>query len=295
VGRPSADVHVDSSVVRQLLREQHPDLSELTVSDSVEGWDNHMFRLGDELAVRLPRRGASADLIENEQRWLPQLARQLPLPIPAPIRTGRPGCGFPWRWSVVPWLEGDTALGASHLDVAVIAKTIARFLRSLHLPAPAEAPANPWRGVPLAERTELLHRGLSQLEGRVERAAILDLWQRALAAAPWRGPRLWVHGDLHPANLLIRKGRLSAVIDFGDLTAGDPATDLSVAWMLLPPSLRSVFRVSSRPASHPVDDDTWTRARGWAIALGVAYLAGSRDDEPLAALGRGTIQAALGD
>ena len=252
-----------------------------------------MFRLGDELAVRLPRRGASADLIENEQRWLPQLARRLPLPIPAPIRTGRPGCGFPWRWSVVPWLTGDTALGAPHLDIAAIAKTIAKFLRSLHLPAPSEAPANPWRGVPLAERTDLLHRALTQLAGRVDRAAVLDVWQRALAAAPWRGPRLWIHGDLHPANLLIQKGRLSSVIDFGDLAAGDPATDLSVAWMLLPPSHRSVFRVASRPASNPVDDDTWMRARGWAIALGVAYLAGSRDDEPLAALGRATIDAAV--
>jgi aminoglycoside phosphotransferase (APT) family kinase protein len=279
--------------VRQLLREQHPDLSELMLSDSVEGWDNHMFRLGDELAVRLPRRAASADLIENEQRWLPQLARQLPLSIPAPIRTGRPGCGFPWRWSVVPWLSGDTALGAPHLDVAAMAKTIARFLRSLHLPAPSEAPANPWRGVPLAERTDLLHRGLAQLEDRVDRAAVLDVWQRALAAAPFRGPRVWIHGDLHPANLLIQNGHLSAVIDFGDLAAGDPATDLSVAWMLLPPSHRCVVRAACRPASNPVDDDMWMRARGWALALGVAYLAGSRDDEPLASLGRATIEAAL--
>lgn len=281
--------------MRQLLREQHPDLSELTLSDSVEGWDNHMFRLGDELAVRLPRRTASAELIENEQRWLPQLSRQLPLPIPAPIRTGRPGYGFPWRWSIVPWFVGDTALDAPRLDVAALAKAIARFLRSLHLPAPSEAPANPWRGVPLAERTELLNRSLAQLEGRVDRVAILDLWQRVLAAAPWRGPRLWIHGDLHPANLLIEEGRLSAVLDFGDLTAGDPATDLSVAWMLLPASHRSVFRAASRPASKPVDDDTWTRARGWAIALGVAYLAGSHDDERLAALGRATIDAALSD
>jgi aminoglycoside phosphotransferase (APT) family kinase protein len=279
--------------VRQLLREQHPDLCELPLSDSVEGWDNHMFRLGDELAVRLPRRGASADLIENEQRWLPQLARQVPLPIPAPIRTGRPGCGFPWRWSVVPWLTGDTALDAPHLDIAVMAKTIARFLRSLHLPAPSEAPVNPWRGVPLAERTELLHRGLTHLEDRVDRAAILDVWQLALAAAPWRGPRVWIHGDLHPANLLIRNGHLSAVIDFGDLTAGDPSTDLSVAWMLLPPAHRAVFRAACRPASNPVDEDMWMRARGWALALGVAYVANSNDDEPLASLGRATIDAAL--
>ena len=281
--------------MQQLLREQHPDLSELSLSESVEGWDNHVFRLGDDLAVRLPRRAASAELIENEQRWLPQLARQLPLPIPAPIRTGRPGCGFPWRWSVVPWLPGETALGAPPLDITTAARTIARFLRALHRPAPSEAPMNPWRGVPLAERTELLHRGLTQLEGRVDRTAILDAWEHALSAAPWRGPRLWIHGDLHPANLLIERGQLSAVIDFGDLTAGDPATDLSVAWMLLPPSHRAVFRASSRHASDPVDDETWTRARGWALGLGVAYLAGSRDDDSLAALGRATIDAALKD
>jgi aminoglycoside phosphotransferase (APT) family kinase protein len=243
--------------------------------------------------VRLPRRAASAELIENEQRWLPQLARQLPLRIPAPIRTGRPGCGFPWRWSVVPWLAGETALAASHLDMTAIARTSARFLRALHRPAPSEAPANPWRGVPLAERTELLHRGLTQVEGHVERAAVLEAWEHALSAAPWRGPRLWIHGDLHPANLLIEGGQLSAVIDFGDLTAGDPATDLSLAWMLLPPSHRSIFRTGCRPASDPIDDETWTRARGWALALGVAYLANSRDDDALAALGLRTIESAL--
>ena len=279
--------------MRQLLREQHPDLSELTLGESVEGWDNLVFRLGDELAVRLPRRAASAELIENEQRWLPQLARHLPVPIPAPIRIGSPGCGFPWRWSVVPWFAGETALGASQLDATTTARTIAQFLRALHRPAPPEAPANPWRGVPLADRTGLLHRGLEQLEGRVDRTAILDAWEHALSAAPWRGPRLWIHGDLHPANLLIERGQVSAVIDFGDLTAGDPATDLSVAWMLLPPSQRSIFRATCRAPRDQVDDATWTRARGWALALGVSYLSASHDDDPLAALGQRTIESAL--
>jgi aminoglycoside phosphotransferase (APT) family kinase protein len=123
----------------------------------------------------------------------------------------------------------------------------------------------------------------------------MDLWERVLSTAPWTGPALWIHGDLHPGNLLIEGGRLSAVIDFGDLAAGDPATDLAIAWMLLPPSARRAFRASARVESDPLDDDTWMRARGWSLALGLAYLAASRDDDAMKALGRTAIDAALHD
>ena len=124
-------------------------------------------------------------------------------------------------------------------------------------------------------------------------ARIVAVWNAIVNTPPWPGPPLWLHGDLHPGNLLLRSGRISAVLDFGDLTSGDPATDLSIAWMLLPASARSAFRASARGASTVIDDDTWVRARGWALALGLVYLASSRDDAALEAVGRVAIDAAL--
>ncbi len=293
--KPPADVTIDPSLVRALIREQHADLAHLALTDIGEGWDNRLFRLGDELIVRIPRRAASAALVEHEQRWLPQLSPSLPLPIPVPLRIGRPGCGFPWSWSVVPWLPGQSALVAPPQDVATTAVALGQFLRALHQPAPEDAPRNQWRGVPLAARGKIIGEHLQQANGLVDRAAVLALWERVLSARPWAGPPLWIHGDLHPGNLLISANRLTAVIDFGDLAAGDPATDLSVAWMWLSPSARLAFRASARELLDPIDDDTWVRARGWALALGLAYLASSRDDELMGALGRATIESALNE
>jgi GrpB-like predicted nucleotidyltransferase (UPF0157 family)/aminoglycoside phosphotransferase (APT) family kinase protein len=288
-----AEAPIDVTLVQELLREQHEDLSGLPLEESFSGWDNTMFRLGQQLAVRLPRRATSAALVQSEQRWLPHLSPQLPLQVPAPVRIGLPGRRFQWPWSIVPWFAGDTALDVPVFDANSVADALGAFLQALHRPAPPEAPRNPWRGVALAVRTGLLRRDVGRLGSDVDRDAVFELWKRALAAEEWNGPPLWIHGDLHPGNLLIENGRLSAVVDFGDLTSGDPATDFSVAWMLLPRSHRDRFRAAVRPASNPVDDNTWLRARGWALALGVAYRASSRDDEPLAALGKATIAAAL--
>ena len=152
--KPTAEVTIDTSVVRSLLQEQHADLAHLPLIEVGEGWDNKLFRLGGDLAVRIPRRAASATLIEHEQRWLPRLAPQLPLPVPAPLRVGRKGSGFPWSWSVVRWFPGQSALLAPPQDVATTAVALGRFLRALHQPAPENAPHNPWRGVPLAARTK---------------------------------------------------------------------------------------------------------------------------------------------
>ena len=291
--KPPAEVAVDASLVRALIQEQHPDLAHLPLNDIGEGWDNSLFRLGEELAVRIPRRAASAALIEQEQRWLPRLSPSLPLPIPVPLRVGRPGCGFPWSWSVVPWFPGRSALLAPLEDPATAAVALGQFLRALHQPAPGDAPHNPWRGVPLAARADTLRAHLQQVGDLVDRVAVLALWERVLSSRAWTGAPTWIHGDLHPGNLLLSDGRLTAVLDFGDLAAGDPATDLSVAWMWLPPPSRSIFRASARGDVDPIDDDTWMRARGWALALGLAYLASSRDDELMGALGRATIEAAL--
>ena len=295
--KPAAEVSIDSSVVLALLQEQHADLAHLPLIDVDEGWDNRLFRLGEDLAIRLPRRAASAALIEHEQRWLPRLSPRLPLPVPAPLRVGRPGSGFPWSWSVVRWFPGQSALLAPPRDVVTTATAVAlgRFLRALHQPAPEDAPRNPWRGVPLSARAKAVQDDLQALGGLVDSDAVLALWERVVSTPPWSGPPSWIHGDLHPGNLLVSGGRLSAVIDFGDLAAGDPATDLSVAWMLPPSSERQALLTSAREESDPLDDHTLVRARGWALALGLAYLANSRDNEAMAALGRATIDHALSD
>jgi aminoglycoside phosphotransferase (APT) family kinase protein len=293
--KPPAEVTIDRSLIRALIQEQHPDLAHLALYDVGEGWDNKLFRLGEALVVRVPRRAVSATLIEHEQRWLPRLSPSLPLSVPAPIRIGRPGCGFPWAWSVVPWFPGQSALGEAPSDPVAAAVALGEFLRALHQPAPADAPRNPWRSVPLAARANILREHLRQVDGSVDRGAVLALWERVLSADPWMGTPLWIHGDLHPGNLLLHGGRLAAVLDFGDLTAGDPATDLSVAWMWLAPPVRPALRASARGELDPIDDDTWMRARGWALALGLAYLATCGGEDPDGALGLSTIDAVLKD
>lgn len=288
---PAADVSIEPELVRALLTDQHPDLASLPLADAGGGWDNNVYRLGENLAVRLPRRAAAASLIEHEQRWLPELASRLPLPIPVPLRIGRPGRGFPWSWSVVAWLPGRPAMIAPPDDPALAAVELGAFVAALHRPAADDAPSNPLRGVPLASRTETVYERVSQLEGILDGAAVLALWNRLAETPRWSGSPLWVHGDLHPGNLLVNGGRLSAVIDFGDLTAGDPATDFSIAWTLLPPPAQSIFRESARGAGGSIDDDTWMRARGWALLFGLIFLGTSREHELMARLGRATIEA----
>lgn len=290
--KPAADVSISPALVTALLEEQHPDLAPLVPVQSAEGWDNVLFRLGDELAIRLPRRAAAAMLIEHEQRWLPQLAARLPLAVPVPVRIGVPGRLFAWSWSIVRWLPGTSLLHASLADTVAATAVLEQLFLALHQPAPMDAPTNPWRGVPLAARTQALHGHLQQLEGIIDRGAVLHLWEQVLSTRPWPGPPLWLHGDLHPGNLLVHAGRLSGLIDFGDLTSGDPATDLSVLWML-PPAIRANF--NAWPGTGADVDALKMRTRGWALALGLAYLAHARDDEAMAALGRRTISAALSE
>lgn len=293
--KPAAEVAIDDAVIRALLHEQHRDLAALTLTDLGEGWDNRLVRLGDDLIVRAPRRALAAPLIEHEQRWLPQLSPRLPLPIPVPVRVGRPGCGYPWSWSITAWYPGQSALTAPPRDLAAAAAELGMFLRALHQPAPSQAPANPWRGIELAARTPVCQAHVRQLDRAIDRDAVLDLWQRACAAPPWTEPPLWVHGDLHPGNVLMQGNHVSAVVDFGDLAAGDPATDLAVAWLLLPRSLRPAFLAAARGDADPIDASTVLRARGWAVALGLALAAGADDDERMRTLGIRAIAEAVAD
>jgi Phosphotransferase enzyme family len=219
---PAAEVDVTPALLRRLLAEQHPDLAEQPVTVLANGWDNVVFRVGGDLLARLPRRGMAAQLVSYEQRWLPLLAARLPLPIPAPVRTGRPGPGYPWPWSIVPYLPGQVAAETPPADPAAAAVSLGGFLAALHTSAPPGAPVNPFRGVPLAERTDTVMQNLSVVADQVDTRAARRAWAAALAAPRWREPPVWVHGDLHPANILVHHGGLSGVLDFGDLTAGDP-------------------------------------------------------------------------
>ncbi|HYI60708.1 MAG TPA: aminoglycoside phosphotransferase family protein [Acidimicrobiales bacterium] len=290
--RPAAEVDIDVAVVRDLLAEQRPDLVDRPLVELASGWDNVMVRVGDDLVARLPRREAAVALVHHEQRWLPALAPRLPLPVPVPVHAGRPGPGYPWPWSLVPWQPGASAIAAPPQDPARAAEDLGRFLAALHRPAPADAPPNPYRGVPLVERAEAVAQRLAQLAAVIDAPALARRWEELVATPGWAGPPVWLHGDLHPGNLLVHRGRLSGVVDFGDVTSGDPATDLAVAWSLLPAGARPVLRAE---AGYAGDDATWDRARGWALALGLAYLAHSADAPAYGTLGRRALTAVLAD
>ena len=278
---PEPEVAIDAPLVRRLLAAQHPDLADRPLDVFSEGWDNVLVRCGDDLVVRLPRREAAARLVLHEQRWLPELAARLPLPVPVPVHSGVPGEGYPWHWSVVPWFDGAPLAHHPPDDWAATAAALGAFLVELHQPAPASAPDNPFRGTPLASRTARLRTGLDAVAGTMDRYAVERAWGKLVDTPAAQEPPLWLHGDIHPLNLLVHEGRLAAVIDFGDLTAGDRATDLAAAWLVLPASVRPDFRRAAG-RSRPVDDATWARARAWALALGVAYLQG---DPPLTDIG----------
>ena len=288
---PGAETGIDAALVRALLAEQHPDLAKLELGASASGWDNVMYRLGGDLVVRLPRRALAAALIEHEQRWLPELAARLPLPTSAPVRNGQPGHGYPWSWSVCRWLPGESAAVHPPADLKRAAETHGRFLVAKHQPAPSDHPVYPIRGVPLADRYEITCARVEELGETIDRVAVRSLWDELVAAPVWNGPPLWLHGDLHPANLIVHNGELSGVVDFGDLTGGDPAGDLSVAWMLLPADTRDVLRAH---AGH-IDDGTWARARGWALALALAILASSADNPVMRGVSQQTLDAVLTD
>ena len=237
----------------------------------------------------------AAELIANEQRWLPVVGRGLPVAVPVPVRVGEPGRGYPWAWSVVPWLAGRPWALAPPERVEDAAVGLGGFLAASHGPLPHDHPLEPVPGVPLAERSERLATGIAALGDRVDHVRCTrGCSTEAVESGPGTDPPVWLHGDLHPLNVLVDDGRLSAVIDFGDLCGGDRATDLAVAWIVLPRSARDGLRRAAG-ADNPIDEATWRRARCWALLLAVAYLAGSDDEPVLAGIGRRTLAAVLDD
>nr|WP_296072942.1 aminoglycoside phosphotransferase family protein [uncultured Actinoplanes sp.] len=262
-----AEIEITAELVRGLLRDQHPDLAGRPVRLGARGWDNQLWRLGDDLAVRLPWATGSADeLLRNEHTWLPGLAPRLPLPVPVPQRWAEPSDRFPRPWLVTTWVPGTPADRAPATRGAAAAESLAAFLTALHRPAPAGAPTGRDRGGPLAERAGQFAAGLRAATERGlidDPGAVRDLWHDAVTAPAWPGPALWLHADLHPANILTAGGTFRGVIDFGDLCAGDPAYDLAAAWLLLPDGATGHFLAAYRPAP---DAATLRRARGWATA-----------------------------
>ena len=293
---PAAEVDITDRLVRTLLVAQHRDLADLPLTPLAFGWDNAIFRLGDELLVRLPRRQLGADLVEHEHRWLPGLASILPIPIPAPVRLGVPGSGFPWRWSVCPYFDGEVAADVTLADPRLDAQRLGEFVAALHRPAPADAPVNEFRrGKPIAEFIPRIESNLAQLDPAADPDSLdnvrpesdpartfLDAARAALAeladVTEWDGPALWVHGDLHSANIVVADGAIAAVIDFGDITSGDPAVDLAVAWMLFDETERQIFRTAAAAGHGGIDDATWQRGRLWALHFAVLYLLHSADN-----------------
>lgn len=264
-------IEITAELVRELLHDQHPDLADRPVTLGARGWDNQLWRLGDDLAVRLPWATPSADaLLRKEHTWLPALAPQLPLPVPVPQRLGEPSERFPRPWIVTTWVPGAPADRSPATHVATAADTLAAFLTALHRPAPDAAPAGRDRGGPLTDYAEQFTKQLSsatELGLIPDPDAVRAVWEDAAAAPHWAGPALWLHGDLHPANVLTSDGTFCGVIDFGDLCAGDPASDLAAAWILLPDGAADRFHAAYQPGP---DTATLRRARGFAVlrALG---------------------------
>jgi aminoglycoside phosphotransferase (APT) family kinase protein len=284
-GTPPADVAIDAALVKTLLQAQHPDLADQRIEPLDSGWDNAMFRLGDKLCVRLPRREAAVALLANEQRWLPALAKRLPLRIPAPLRIGTAGAHYPWSWSVLPWLAGVPA-DQSRLR-ADQGAVLAQFLKALHVPAPIEAPRNPYRGVPLRLRARTTEERMARLEQNSVHfgSHVRSIWKRALEA-PIDVDDTWIHGDLHARNVLIDDARLSAIIDWGDLCQGDCATDLAALWMWLPDAQSRAMAMTAYGGSTA----TWLRARGSAAFFGLLLLETGLADHPRhAAMGEMTL------
>ncbi|MBF9069309.1 aminoglycoside phosphotransferase family protein [Streptacidiphilus sp. NEAU-YB345] len=273
------ETEIDLPLVRRLVAEQFPQWAALPVErvDSA-GTSNAMFRLGEEMVVRLPRiAGAAAD-VEKEQHWLRRLAPQLPCAVPAPLGVGTPAHGYPWAWSVYGWLDGvnptvgQDALPESEQLADDLAADLAAFVTALHRIDPDGGPAS-YRSEPLSARDQATRRAIADLHELIDADAATAVWEAALRAPEWSGPTVWIHADLQPGNVLVADGRLSAVIDFGCLGLGDPAVDLITAWYVLPRHARPAFRAAVASVSPAeADDAAWARGRGWALSVAVAEL-----------------------
>lgn len=290
------EVETSPALVRRLLTAQFPQWRELPITPVTSaGTDNAIYRLGAEMAVRLPRVDWATAQVEKEHEWLPRLAPALPLAIPTPLAKGEPGESYPWAWSVYRWLEGENATLERIADPQQVAADLAQFIATLQR---IDATGGPQpdayglsRGNPLAMRDSFTREAIASLQGVLNEKAVSAVWDAALAAPVWQHAPVWIHGDLQSGNLLATHGRLSAVIDFGCLAVGDPAYDVMTAWLYLPTEARAIFR-----AALQVDDATWARARGLALSVALIALPYYQTSNPiLAEIARRTIAATVLD
>jgi aminoglycoside phosphotransferase (APT) family kinase protein len=257
-------IAVDADQVRRLVAEQFPQWADLPVRPVTNGgWDNRTFHLGSRMSVRLPSAAAYALAVDKEHRWLPVLAPRLPLPVPVPLAKGEPGAGYPYSWSINPWLDGEPASAERIADPVRFAVDLAEFLVALRsvdsTGGPGPGQHNWFRGGTLRTYDGEARRALAALDGHVDTGLAREIWKTALDAR-WDGVRTWFHGDVAQGNLLLDDGTLAAVIDFGTCGVGDPACDLVIAWTLLTADGRQAFR-----ERLSADEATWARGRGWAL------------------------------
>ncbi|MEV7141829.1 aminoglycoside phosphotransferase family protein [Streptomyces tauricus] len=260
---------IDAALVRRLVDTQFPQWADLPLELlDPAGSDHVIYRLGEELSVRLPRHSGAIVQARKEAEWLPRLAPRLPLAVPVPVAVGEPGLGYPWPWAVSRWLDGEVATVDALADSSEAAVELAAFLLALQRYEPegmcAPAVREDLTVGPPAARDRATRAAIAEVDGVFDGAAMTGLWDAALSAPGWDRPPVWFHGDFHTGNLLTVDGRLNAVIDFGGLGIGDPACDLMVAFTLMSAGPRAAFR-----AALGVDDATWLRGRGWALATGL--------------------------
>ncbi len=288
---PPAEIPIDAALVARLVADQFPALADLPIRPLGEGWDNVMFRIGDTLVARLPRRVAAVPLLENERRFLPRLAHYLPIPVPVCVYAGQPGNGYPWPWLITQWFAGDNA--DRDPPSPSQAPRLAAFLLALHDIDADHAPINHHRGVALTRRTALMHQHWATLAQHGEPLApsLVALWDEA-GALPLLEPPRWLHGDLHYANVLIEGGRFSAIIDWGDICSGDVATDLASFWLLFDDGAARRAAI----AAYGADRATIKRAMGWALSWASILRATGLTDNPRhAAAGLAVMRRLLDD
>jgi aminoglycoside phosphotransferase (APT) family kinase protein len=289
------DIRLDAALVRRLVAAQFPQWAQLPITRvEFDGVDNCTFRLGDAMSVRLPSSEGYRLQVDKEHRWLPILAPQLPLPIPVPLARGVAGEGYPFDWSIYRWLDGANSSIDTIDDPSEFATAVAEFLNALAQLDPTDGPApgphNFFRGGPLTTYDAETRRSIDALKDEVDPAAATTVWDAARDAT-WHGPPVWFHGDVAAGNLLVRDGRLAAVIDFGTSGVGDPSCDTVLAWTLLSGDSREAFR-----AALAVDDATWARGRGWALWKALITLVDYQDSNPSeAAVSRRIIDDVLTD
>jgi aminoglycoside phosphotransferase (APT) family kinase protein len=255
---------IDVSLVRRLIASQFPQSKAFSITPvATSGWDNRTFHLGQDMSVRLPSAADYELQVEKEHEWLPKLASALPLPISIPLALGKPECGYPWKWSIYRWLQGEAASSAKIADLSEFAIDLANFLTAFQRIDAKNGPQpglhSFYRGGSLSFYDNDTRCAIANLKDKIDVDGATNIWEAALSTS-WKKPPVWVHGDISLGNLLVKEGKLCAVIDFGQLASGDPACDFAITWTLFYGKSREVFQ-----KILSLDKDTWARARGWTL------------------------------